>query len=160
ILHQPRVLILDEPTSGLDPNQILEIRQLIKELGINRTVLLSTHIMQEVEALCERVIIINRGNIVANDLLTNLVGPAQQTVLQVTFAEPLEAQWLQRLDEQAVITRTQGNSWQIETSNLLEYRKSLLQMANTHNLNIVALQATSQSLEEVFRKLTQPQPAS
>src|SRR5687768_1358032 len=98
LLHDPEVLILDEPTTGLDPNQIIEIREVIRQLGKEKTVLFSSHILQEVEAICDRVIIINRGKLVANDKLSNLRQKADNNhILKVTFKEPLEASWLERL---------------------------------------------------------------
>lgn len=154
LIHDPEVLILDEPTSGLDPNQIIEIRNVIKELGKNKTVLFSSHIMQEVEALCERVIIINKGTIVADDQLSKLQsGKGKQTV-QVSFKEALEAAWLERLQGSKTVTRMEGNSWEIETDDAEGLRKQILQMAIEHNLNIVSLQSGSKSLEDVFRSLT------
>lgn len=154
LIHDPEVLILDEPTSGLDPNQIVEIRNVIKELGKNKTVLFSSHIMQEVQALCERVIIINKGTIVADEKLSNLqTGNATQTV-QVSFKEALEAAWLERLQESKTVTKIDTNSWEIETDDAEGLRKQLLQMAIEHNLNIVSLQSGSKSLEDVFRSLT------
>ncbi len=154
LIHDPEVLILDEPTSGLDPNQIVEIRNVIKELGKNKTVLFSSHIMQEVQALCERVIIINKGTIVADDKLSNLqTGNATQTV-QVSFKEALEAAWLERLQGSKTVTKIDTNSWEIETDDAEGLRKQILAMAIEHNLNIVSLQSGSKSLEDVFRSLT------
>ena len=154
LIHDPEVLILDEPTSGLDPNQIVEIRNVIKELGKNKTVLFSSHIMQEVQALCERVIIINKGTIVADDKLSNLqTGNATQTV-QVSFKEALEAAWLERLQGSKTVTKIDTNSWEIETNDAEGLRKQILAMAIEHNLNIVSLQSGSKSLEDVFRSLT------
>lgn len=154
LIHDPEVLILDEPTSGLDPNQIVEIRNVIKELGKNKTVLFSSHIMQEVQALCERVIIINKGTIVADDKLSNLqTGNTTQTV-QVSFKEPLEAAWLERLQGSKTVTKIDTNSWEIETADAEGLRKQILSMSIEHNLNIVSLQSGSKSLEDVFRSLT------
>lgn len=154
LIHDPEVLILDEPTSGLDPNQIVEIRNVIKELGKNKTVLFSSHIMQEVQALCERVIIINKGTIVADDKLSNLqTGNTTQTV-QVSFKEALEAAWLERLQGSKAVTKIDTNSWEIETDDAEALRKQILQISIEHNLNIVSLQSGSKSLEDVFRSLT------
>lgn len=154
LIHDPEVLILDEPTSGLDPNQIVEIRNVIKELGKNKTVLFSSHIMQEVQALCERVIIINKGTIVADDKLSNLqTGNITQTV-QVSFKEALEAAWLERLQGSKTVTKIDTNSWEIESDDAEGLRKQILAMAIEHNLNIVSLQSGSKSLEDVFRSLT------
>ncbi len=154
LIHDPEVLILDEPTSGLDPNQIVEIRNVIKELGKNKTVLFSSHIMQEVQALCERVIIINKGTIVADDKLSILQSGKTTQSVQVSFKEALEAAWLERLQGSKTVTRMEGNSWEIETDDAEGLRKQILQMAIEHNLNIVSLQSGSKSLEDVFRSLT------
>jgi ABC-2 type transport system ATP-binding protein len=153
IIHNPEVLILDEPTSGLDPNQIVDIRQVIKELSKEKTVLLSTHIMQEVEAICDRVIIINKGVIVANDHIANLHQAQSAPVLRVSFGETLEAEWLLRLPSVVHAEKTDGQTWQLTTSNLFEARKELMQLSLDHNLNIQSLQEGG-SLEALFRKLT------
>ncbi|MBX9785141.1 MAG: gliding motility-associated ABC transporter ATP-binding subunit GldA [Chitinophagaceae bacterium] len=154
LIHDPEVLILDEPTSGLDPNQIVEIRNVIKELGKNKTVLFSSHIMQEVQAICDRVIIINKGSIVADDALSKLQSAAKNATVQVTFKEALEAEWLQRLPAAISVNKQDAYSWQIESSDEEFLRKQILSMAVEHNLNIVSLQSGNQSLEEVFRSLT------
>ena len=154
LLHQPEVLILDEPTSGLDPNQIVEIRQVIKEQGKDKLVLFSSHILQEVEAICDRVIIINKGTIVADDALKNLQKNTTTNVVKVQFKEPLEAEWLKRLPGVKTVNKETATNWTIETDNAETVRKSLLQLAVEQNLNIVSLQNESSSLEEVFRSLT------
>lgn len=154
LIHDPEVLILDEPTSGLDPNQIVEIRNVIKELGKNKTVLFSSHIMQEVQAICERVIIINKGSIVADDKLSNLQSGNNSQTVEVSFKETLEAAWLERLQGSKTVTRVDSNSWEIETDDAEGLRKQILSMAIEHNLNIVSLQSGSKSLEDVFRSLT------
>ena len=154
LLHQPEVLILDEPTSGLDPNQIVEIRQVIKEQGKDKLVLFSSHILQEVEAICDRVIIINKGTIVADDALKNLQKNTTTNVVKVQFKEPLEAEWLKRLAGAKTVNKETATNWTIETDNAETVRKSLLQLAVEQNLNIVSLQNESSSLEEVFRSLT------
>jgi ABC-2 type transport system ATP-binding protein len=154
LLHNPEVLILDEPTSGLDPNQIIEIREVIRKLGQQKTVLFSSHIMQEVKALCSRVIIINKGNLVADDQLSNLEKPSTTNVVKVHFQEPLETQWLQRLQGVKVVHKIDTHNWSLETENPEAVRKAVLQMAIEHNLNIVSLQSESQSLEDIFRQLT------
>ena len=154
LLHQPEVLILDEPTSGLDPNQIVEIRQVIKEQGKDKLVLFSSHILQEVEAICDRVIIINKGTIVADDALRNLQKNTTTNVVKVQFKEPLEAEWLKRLPGVKTVNKETATNWTIETDEAETVRKSLLQLAVEQNLNIVSLQNESSSLEEVFRSLT------
>ena len=154
LIHDPEVLILDEPTSGLDPNQIIEIRNVIKELGKNKTVLFSSHIMQEVQALCERVIIINKGTIVADDKLSNLQSGKTTQTVQVSFKEALEAAWLERLQSSKAVNKIDTNSWEIETDDAESLRKQILSMSIENNLNIVSLQSGSKSLEDVFRSLT------
>jgi len=155
LIHNPEVLILDEPTSGLDPNQIIEIREVIKALGKNKTVLFSSHILQEVEAICDRVIIINKGSIVADDQLKNLQSDTQQQTVHVSFKEALEAEWLQRLTAATAVTKLDTYSWEVESNNEEALRKQILSLAIEQNLNIVSLQSGNKSLEEVFRNLTQ-----
>lgn len=155
LLHDPEVLILDEPTSGLDPNQIVEIRNVIKEQGRDKLVLFSSHILQEVEAICDRVIIINKGKIVADDALSKLRQHSSSTnVVRVSFKETLEPEWLRRLGAARVVHKNDSQSWNIETDEPEALRKQLLEMSLEHNLNILSLQSESQSLEDVFRSLT------
>lgn len=155
LIHDPEVLILDEPTTGLDPNQIIEIRDVIKTLGQNKTVLFSSHILQEVEAICDRVIIINRGKLVANDKLSNLRTQASTgNVLKVVFREALEAEWLQRLGSVQSVNKVSTYEWELTCTDLQEAKRQLLELALHNNLNIVSLQSGGQSLEEVFRSLT------
>ena len=156
LLHDPEVLILDEPTSGLDPNQIVEIRNVIKEQGKDKLVLFSSHILQEVEAICDRVIIINKGKIVADDKLSNLQKTSTTNIVKVSFKETLEQEWLRRLQAVSSVNKLDAYNWTLETEEPEVVRKSLLQLALEHNLNIVSLQSESKSLEEVFRNLTAP----
>ncbi len=158
LIHQPEVLILDEPTSGLDPNQIIEIREVIREQGNNKTVLFSSHILQEVEAICDRVIIINKGKIVADDNLKNLQGKGSSNVVRVTFKEPLQLNWLKDITGLTSSRQIESNSWLLETDDPEAVRKQILQLALHENLNIVSLQSESQSLEEIFRSLTGTTP--
>jgi ABC-2 type transport system ATP-binding protein len=155
LIHDPEVLILDEPTSGLDPNQIIEIRNVIKAQGKNKTVLFSSHILQEVEAICDRVIIINKGQLVADDKLSNLRNRSSSSnSVRVSFKEALEAEWLQRLPATNTVNKVDAFTWQIATSKPEALRKQLLELSLQHNLNIVSLQTEGSSLEEVFRSLT------
>lgn len=154
ILHQPEVLILDEPTSGLDPNQIVEIRKVIKTLSADKTVLLSTHIMQEVEAICDQVIIISKGRIVADDALANLTAAGQSKTIRVSFQEPLETEWFTRLPSVVSAEKMEANSWQLHTTDTQAARKELMQMALDNHLNLVSLREGG-SLESIFRELTQ-----
>jgi ABC-2 type transport system ATP-binding protein len=156
LLHDPEVLILDEPTSGLDPNQIIEIREVIKQQGKDKTVLFSSHILQEVEAICDRVIIINKGQIVADDKLSNLQRTNNNKhVVIVKFKEPVEKALLEEMSEILMVDEVQPSNFKIETLHSELVRKQILELALRHNLNIVSLQSENQSLEEVFRSLTQ-----
>ena len=155
LIHNPEVLILDEPTSGLDPNQIVEIREVIKELGKDKTVLFSSHIMQEVEAICDRVIIINKGNIVADDTLSNLQkGKTDKHVVLVTFKEEVPADALKEINEVSGVEQSSAVNFQLSTANPESVRKQLMELSLKNNWNIVSLQSESNSLEEVFRNLT------
>ena len=154
LIHEPEVLILDEPTSGLDPNQIIEIRNVIKALAKDKTVLFSSHILQEVEAICDRVIIINKGNIVADDSLQNLqLAKAGQQFVSVTFQEDIDINDLQNLDASVNISAS-GNTFRIQTNDAENLRKQILKLSIDKNLNIVSLQNQNNSLEDVFRDLT------
>ncbi|MBB1286318.1 gliding motility-associated ABC transporter ATP-binding subunit GldA [Flavisolibacter sp. BT320] len=154
LLHNPEVLILDEPTSGLDPNQIVEIRNVIKEQGNDKLVLFSSHILQEVEAICDRVIIINRGKLVADDKLSNLQQRSSSTVVRVQFREALEAEWMRRLKGVKALNKLDSQTWSLETTEPDTVRTELKKLERENNLDIVSLQTESQSLEEVFRTLT------
>ena len=155
LIHNPEVLILDEPTTGLDPNQIIEIREVIKRLGKDKTVLFSSHILQEVEAICSRVIIINHGNIVADDQLANLQkGNNTQQVVTVVFKEGFANSLLPLLKEVGNITAINEFHFKISTNDSASVKRQLLQLAVDNNLNIVSLQSGEHSLEEVFRELT------
>jgi ABC-2 type transport system ATP-binding protein len=154
LIHDPEVLILDEPTSGLDPNQIVEIRNVIKEQGKNKLVLFSSHILQEVEAICDRVIIINKGKIVADDKLNNLHQQSSSSVVRVQFKEALEHEWLRRLAAVKSVSKIDTYTWSIETNDAETVRGELKKMERENNLDIVSLQSENQSLEEIFRLLT------
>ena len=153
ILHNPDVLILDEPTTGLDPNQLVEIRSLIKELGKDKTVLLSTHIMQEVEAICDRVIIINNGEIVIDKKLSELKDSNQQ-VIKVGFDYKIEEQFLQRLANISAIKNNYDNSWILTFKTKEDMRPKLFDFAQEHGLKILELNSENKNLETLFRELT------
>lgn len=156
LIHDPKILILDEPTSGLDPNQIVEIRQLIKNLGKNKTVLFSSHILQEVETVCDRVIIINRGNIVADDTLKNLQSTNSGTqIVIVQFAKKVDIRNLSNIETVENVTM-ENNYYSIQTSDPDRLKKRLLEFSVENNLDILSLQSKSNSLEEIFRNLTIP----
>ncbi|HEV2483397.1 MAG TPA: gliding motility-associated ABC transporter ATP-binding subunit GldA [Puia sp.] len=156
LLHDPEVLILDEPTSGLDPNQIIEIREVIRNLGKDKTVLFSSHILQEVEALCDRVVIINKGKLVADSTLSALrqAGSHGNATIRVAFREPLEAATLSHLSQVDRVGRLGENEWELQTSAPDEVKKQLLELALQNNWNILTLQSENQSLEAIFRSLT------
>jgi len=154
LLHDPKILILDEPTTGLDPNQIVEIRQLIKELGKNKTVLFSSHILQEVESVCDRIMIINKGKIVADDTLTNLQSSNKSAhIILVEFGSKANVALLQNLPLVDEVQENQ-NQYQLQTSDPEKVKKLLLEFCLQNNLDILSLKTKSKSLEEVFRNLT------
>ena len=156
LIHDPEVLILDEPTSGLDPNQIVEIREVIRQQGKNKTVLFSSHILQEVEAICDRVIIINKGEIVANDKLSNLQQRNREKhIVVVNFKEPVDKALFDSIKGVDSVEQLQTSNFKLQTSNPESVRKQILEISLQNNLNIVSLQSENQSLEEVFRSLTQ-----
>lgn len=163
LIHDPEVLILDEPTSGLDPNQIIEIRDVIKQQGKNKTILFSSHILQEVEAICDRVIIIHKGEIVADDKLSNLqMGNREKHVVMVQFGEHVDKHLLENLKEATTVEQviSPGSSdknsfYKFLTANPDHLKKQILEFALQHNLNIVSLHSEIRSLEDVFRTLTQ-----
>lgn len=155
LIHNPEVLVLDEPTSGLDPNQIGEIREVIRELGKNKTVLFSSHILQEVEAICDRVIIINRGQIVADDALSNLQQTNKDTtIVAVAFDKPVERNILNELKGVVQIEALHNTAYKLQTGQPESVRRQLLELAVRHNLNILSLQNESRSLESIFKSLT------
>jgi ABC-2 type transport system ATP-binding protein len=155
ILHNPDVLILDEPTSGLDPNQILEIRDLIKTIGEEKTVLLSTHIMQEVTAMCNRVIIINNGKIVADDSIDHLKEiNTRKDMLVVSFGQPVSGELFSQLKSLSAWEQTKSDTYELNTSSPEELQRELLQWSVANGLTIKSMQTQTYSLEDVFRVLT------
>jgi len=153
ILHNPKVLILDEPTTGLDPNQIIEIRALIQELGKNKTVLFSTHIMQEVEAVCDRVIIIKKGEILIDKKLEELQDSKQQ-IIEVTFNTLFDEMIFQKLSNLSSVKNTSDNNWQLTFSSDKDMRSKIFDLAQEHNLKILSLTAQNKNLETLFREVT------
>lgn len=152
ILHNPTVLILDEPTTGLDPNQLVEIRQLIKALGKDKAVLLSTHIMQEVEALCNRVIMINKGNIVVDKDLTILKKNNEQ-VIRIGFDYKIEEQFLKRIPNITSVKNNYDNSWTLTFASETDMRPALFDFAQENGLKIIELNTENKTLEKLFREL-------
>lgn len=153
LLHNPEVLILDEPTTGLDPNQLTEIRQLIKTIGKTKTVFLSTHIMQEVEAMCDRVIIINKGEIVANKKLEALRESKEQTVV-VEFDYRVEDAFLLKLPKVERVVNTYDFVYEITFKTQKDMRSSVFDFAHDNQLKILQLNQKNASLESLFRELT------
>ncbi|GAK88652.1 ABC transporter [Nonlabens ulvanivorans] len=156
LLHQPKVLILDEPTTGLDPNQLVEIRQLIKKVGEHTTILLSTHIMQEVEAMCDRVIIINKGKIVADDYLKNLKSDAAQ-VIEVEFDYKVEPELLNRITKVREVTdlvKEPGFTYSLRFETQEDMRSAVFDFAHDNELKILSLNKRNKNLETMFQELT------
>lgn len=154
LIHNPSVLILDEPTSGLDPNQIIEIRKLIKQISVNKTVILSTHIMQEVEALCDRVIVIRQGEIVADDRLKNLLSQRDGVkILLVEWEGTIAVEDLQNLAGVRSVTQT-GKSFRIVTEVNVDVRAELFRLSAEKKLSLLSLREEESNLEEIFRSLT------
>jgi len=157
MIHEPSVLILDEPTTGLDPNQLVEIRQLIREIGKEKTVILSTHIMQEVEAICDRAVIINKGKIVADDetpRLKQLLGGEESVVVE--FDKPADSNKLRALQSVASVHKISDTSYRIRAKGKEDIRPVLFRFAVDNQLAVITLQQEKSSLEEVFRQLTGP----
>lgn len=155
LVHNPEVLILDEPTSGLDPNQIIEIREVIRSLSKEKTILFSSHILQEVEALCHRVIIINRGNIVANEMLKDLQKMASdETALLVVFNAPVDMSLLEKIQTVTDVVRVKDNAYHIHCSDKDQVKKEVLRISILHNLDIISIQNHARSLEDIFTSLT------
>jgi len=153
LLHNPDVLILDEPTTGLDPNQLVDIRNLIKSLGKEKTVFLSTHIMQEVEAMCDRVIIINKGEIVANKTLKELRDDKEQIVI-VEFDYRVETVFLEKLPHVKDVVNVHDFIYEITFATAEDMRSHVFDFAHDNELKILQLNQKNASLESLFRELT------
>ena len=153
LLHDPEVLILDEPTTGLDPNQLVEIRSLIKEIGKTKTVLFSTHIMQEVEAVCDRVIIINKGQIVIDKKLNELKSDKEQ-LIEVEFDLRVEEQLLQQIPKLSKAINIHDNTWQLTFSTSKDMRPAIFDFAHDNGLKLLQSQLKNEDLESLFRSLT------
>lgn len=156
MMHDPEVLILDEPTSGLDPNQLVEIRALIKQLGKEKTVIFSTHIMQEAQALCDRMVIINKGKIVANDSIDQLQNRIKgQNMLTVAFKEKIEAHLLQKIPGIVQIKAKGPNNWQLFSDKENDIRESVFKWTVENKLTLMEMYLEKHSVEEVFHALTE-----
>ena len=155
MIHDPQVLILDEPTSGLDPNQLVEVRGLIKEIGRTKTVMLSTHIMQEVEAICDRVIIIDRGTLVADDKASTLrSGVRHSQALIVEFDGPVQADALMGIPGVVQARHGDENRWVLAHDVSVDIRPAVFRFAVDSGLQVLGLQKSERGLEEVFKELT------
>jgi len=153
IIHDPEVLILDEPTSGLDPNQLVEIRELIKNIGKEKTVLLSTHIMQEVEAICQRVLIIKRGELVADNISSEIkYNDSKQTVF-VEFNQVVAKNQLSKIQGVESVKQYQ-NGWLIESSDQIDIRLNIAEFAQRSGILLLTIKVESKSLEDYFKDLT------
>jgi ABC-2 type transport system ATP-binding protein len=153
ILHNPKVLILDEPTTGLDPNQLVEIRALIKELGKEKTVLFSTHIMQEVEAVCDRVIIIKKGEILVDKKLAELKQNNQQ-IIEVTFNKAVDENIFNKLKGLNSVSNTSGDTWRLTFNTAEDMRSKIFDFAQENSLKIIGLTTQNKNLETLFREVT------
>jgi ABC-2 type transport system ATP-binding protein len=154
LIHNPEVLILDEPTSGLDPNQILEIRKLIKDISHKKTVLFSTHIMQEVQALCNRVVVINRGEIVADDVLSNLMQRGEGVVIVVEFERDINTGDISGLKGVRDVIDSGNHTYRVLAEAGVDLRPELFRYAADNKLSLVGLKQEENSLENIFRDLT------
>ncbi|WP_353088309.1 gliding motility-associated ABC transporter ATP-binding subunit GldA [Flavobacterium sp.] len=154
LLHDPEVLILDEPTTGLDPNQLVEIRNVIRQVGKNKTVFLSTHIMQEVEALCDRVIIINQGKIVTDKKLDKLVNEVTVQVLEVEFDQDIEANVLETLVGLTQVRKTKDRVWELTFQTEEDPRVQLFDFATAQGVRALQIVTKSKNLEQIFREKT------
>jgi ABC-2 type transport system ATP-binding protein len=156
LIHNPDVLILDEPTSGLDPNQIVEIRNLISDIGKSKTIMLSTHIMQEVEAICDKIIIINNGKIVANDQTSEIhkkSADEHQTII-VEFDSVVDKELLKKINGVIKVVNLNNNNWLIQGETSVDLRPIIFQFAVDKKLTVLSMQKKEKSLEEVFQELT------
>jgi ABC-2 type transport system ATP-binding protein len=154
LLHNPDVLILDEPTTGLDPNQLVEIRNVIKNVGKDKTVFLSTHIMQEVEAICDRVIIINNGKIVADKQLDNLISTEKEQVIEVEFDYKVEEQLIAKIENLTSFKNTHDMIWELTFNADKDMRPAVFDFANANGLKTLQLNQKNKNLEAVFREIT------
>ncbi len=152
LLHNPDVLILDEPTTGLDPNQLIEIRSLIKEIGKNKTVLFSTHIMQEVDAICDRVILINKGQIIADESLVELK-KNQEQVIEVEFDFRIEKQFLETIPNLKSADNVHDTSWVLRFNTTKDMRPAVFDFAHDNGLKTLNLNTKNKNLESLFREL-------
>ncbi len=156
LIHDPVVLVLDEPTTGLDPNQIIEIRNLISEAGKSKTILLSTHIMQEVEAICSRTIIINKGEIVANDSTQDIYQRSVSTeyTVMVEFSREMDESALMQITDVEKVLKVNDKMWLLSNNKAKDFRESIFKYAVDKGISVLSMQKQQKNLEEVFQELT------
>ena len=154
LLHNPDVLILDEPTTGLDPNQLVEIRNVIKNVGKDKTVFLSTHIMQEVEAICDRVIIIDKGKIVADKKLNHLISSEKEQLLEVEFDQIVQEELIAKIENLTAFKNTHDMIWELTFKADKDMRSVVFDFANANGLKTLQLNQKNKNLETVFREIT------
>lgn len=154
LLHNPDVLILDEPTTGLDPNQLIEIRNVIKNAGKDKTVFLSTHIMQEVEAICDRVIIIDKGRIVADKKLEKLISETATQIIEVEFDQEVKETQIATIENISSYTNTNGTIWELTFATDKDMRSVVFDFATANGLKTLQLNQKNKNLETVFREVT------
>ena len=154
LLHNPDVLILDEPTTGLDPNQLVEIRNVIKNVGKDKTVFLSTHIMQEVEAICDRVIIIDHGKIVTDKKLDKLVAEEKEQIIEVEFDKTIDPNLLANLANIKTYKNTHDNLWLLTFNTEEDMRPKIFDFAHDNGLKTLQISLKSKNLEQIFREKT------
>ena len=155
MIHDPKVLILDEPTTGLDPNQIIEIRNLIKDIGKEKTVMMSTHIMQEVEAICDRVIIINNGKIAADDTALNIKSKQKQiSIITVEFSENVEVSEIKKLQGVNKVESLGNNKYHIFSDSDSDVRPLLFNFAVGKSVEVLTLQKEEETMEQIFKDFT------
>jgi len=156
LIHNPDILILDEPTSGLDPNQLVEIRKIITDLGKEKTIILSTHIMQEVEAICNRVVIIDNGSLVADDTPQNLSKKDQaSTSYRVEFKEKVNKQLIKNITGVKTVIKVEDNEWLLTSIGGKDIRENIFKFAVKNNLSVLSLSVEEQKMEDIFHRLTQ-----
>jgi ABC-2 type transport system ATP-binding protein len=153
LIHDPQVIILDEPTTGLDPNQLVEIRSLIQEVAKDKTLILSTHIMQEVEAICHDVVIINKGKVLASDSLSRLKSGTNEVQLILETEEELQLEWFENVG--TVIFGPKGTSeLMISCQDAALGRKAVMNIVQERSLNLISLNQSKKNLEQIFREIT------
>ena len=155
LIHDPKVLILDEPTSGLDPNQLADIREVIKNIGKEKTVMFSSHIMQEIEAICDRIVIINRGNLIVDkDALQMMNSNSSQQIVQVEFEKIVSKTELKSIKGVEKVKQLEGNSWQLISTKPEDLRVEISKFASSKGILVLSLQKETQKLENIFKELT------